>query len=119
MAVALAVAIVVAAVGVWSQNPSLVGVNYDDGIYALLARAVADGDGYRLTFLPLNIPGVKYPPLYPLSLVPFWELIEAKDAALDTMKLANGIYIGLAAGLFALLLAELGNPLLIKNPPSP
>ncbi len=108
LAVALVVAFVVAGLGLWAQNPSLVGVNYDDGIYALLARAVADGDGYRLTYLPLNIPGVKYPPVYPLSLVPFWELIGSQEAALNAMKLANGIYIGLAAGLFAFLLAELG-----------
>ncbi|UCF18867.1 MAG: hypothetical protein JSU87_13175 [Gemmatimonadota bacterium] len=107
LAVGLSVAVVVAGLGLWAQNPSLVGVNYDDGIYALLARAIAQGDGYRLTYLPVSIPGVKYPPLYPLSLVPFWELVGTQDAALNAMKLANGIYIGLAAGLFVLLLAEL------------
>ncbi len=85
----------------------LVGVNYDDGIYALLARALARGDGYRLTFIPGGPPGVKYPPLYPLTLVPFWTLASGQDAALWGMKLANGIYVGVAAGLFTLLLANL------------
>jgi hypothetical protein len=105
---AAVVGIIVAAVGIWAQNDALVGVNYDDGIYALLAKALADGDGYRLTFLPVDLPGVKYPPLYPLSLAPFWLLAGSQEAALFAMKLANGFYIGVAAGLFAFLLMDLG-----------
>lgn len=104
---ALFVSVVIAGIGVWAQNPALVGINYDDGIYALLGKALADGQGYRYTFLPLNLPAVKYPPVYPLSLAPFWALAESQQAALHGMKVANGIYIGLAAGLFALLLSTL------------
>ncbi len=106
-AVAAAVGAVIAVVGVWAQNAALVGVNYDDGIYALLARALAEGEGYRLTFLPTSLPAIKYPPVYPLSLVPFWVLASSPDAALFGMKVANGAYIGLAAGLFVLLLSDL------------
>jgi len=105
---AVLVGIVVGAVGVWAQNESLVGVNYDDGIYALLAQSLADGEGYRLASLPVDVPGVKYPPLYPMSLAPFWLLSGTQEAALDAMKLANGVYIGAAAALFALLLIDLG-----------
>jgi hypothetical protein len=105
---AVLVGIVAALVGVWAQNESLVGVNYDDGIYALLARALAHGEGYRVTFLPVDVPGVKYPPLYPMSLVPFWLLSGSQETALSAMKLANGIYIGGATGLFAFLLMDLG-----------
>lgn len=105
---AVLIGIVVAGVGVWAQNESLVGINYDDGIYALLAKALAQGEGYRVTFLPLDLPGVKYPPLYPLSLVPFWLFSGSQEAALSAMKLANGIYIGAAAGLFAFLLMDVG-----------
>ncbi|UCF20383.1 MAG: hypothetical protein JSU87_02965, partial [Gemmatimonadota bacterium] len=83
---AVLVAIVVAAVGVWAQNESLVGVNYDDGIYVLLAKALAHGEGYRVTFLPVDVPGVKYPPLYPVSLVPFWLFSGSQEAALAAMK---------------------------------
>jgi hypothetical protein len=103
----LMVAVAIAALGVWAQNSALVGVNYDDGIYALLAKAVAQGDGYRLTFLPQELPGIKYPPVYPLSLVPFWALAGSQDAALQAMKVWNGLLIGLAAGLFTLLLSGL------------
>lgn len=105
---ALAVGVVVAAVGLWAQNESLVGVNYDDAIYVLLAKSVAAGEGYGLSHLPVDVPGVKYPPLYPLSLVPFWVLAGSQGAALYAMKLANGLYIGVAAGLFAFLLLDLG-----------
>lgn len=104
---ALTVAVTIGALGVWAQNSALVGVNYDDGIYALLAKAVAQGDGYRLTFLPQELPGVKYPPVYPLSLVPFWTLAASQESALQAMKIWNGLLIGIAAGLFTLLLASL------------
>ena len=56
---AAAVGVVIAILGVWAQNAALVGINYDDGIYALLAKAVADGEGYLLTFLPVSLPGSK------------------------------------------------------------
>ena len=105
---ACAVGAIVVGVGIWAQNDALVGVNYDDGIYAALAISVAEGDGYRLTYLPDSLPGVKYPPLYPLSLTPLWMLASSPDAAFGAMKLANGLYIGLAAGLFTFLLVELG-----------
>ncbi len=105
---AVLIGTIVAVVGVWAQNEALVGVNYDDGIYVLLAKALAQGEGYRVTFLPVDVPGVKYPPLYPLSLAPFWLASGSQEAALSAMKLANGIYIGAAAGLFAFLLIDLG-----------
>ncbi len=107
LAVAAGVGFVIAALGLWAQNSSLVGSNYDDGIYALLAKALADGEGYVLTHLPGGIPGVKYPPLYPFSLVPFWALASSPEAALLAMKVANGIYIGFAAAAFVFLLADL------------
>ncbi len=107
LAAALAVGVAVSALGVWAQNSALVGVNYDDGIYALLGKALADGEGYLLTFLPTTLPGVKYPPVYPLSLVPFWSFAGSQAGALQAMKVANGLYIGLAAGLFTWLVSSL------------
>lgn len=104
--VAAAVGVCVGAIGLWAQNSALVGVNYDDGIYALLAKAVAEGDGYRLTFVPGELPAIKYPPLYPVSLAPFWALAAGREAALTAMKLANGVYIGIAAALCFMLLAD-------------
>ncbi len=108
VAAAFVVGALIAGVGVWAQNAALVGVGYDDAIYTLLARAWSQGEGYRLTYLPGALPGIKYPPIYPLSLIPFWSLAGSQEAALHAMKLANGLYIGVAAGLFAFILADLG-----------
>lgn len=104
--VAVGLGVGVAALGLWAQNSALVGVNYDDGIYALLSKALAEGAGYRLTFLPVELPAIKYPPVYPLSLVPFWVLASSQEAALAGMKMASGVYIGVAAALCFLLLAD-------------
>ncbi len=104
--VAAAVGVCVGAIGMWAQNSALVGVNYDDGIYALLAKALAEGDGYRLTSTPVELPAIKYPPVYPVSLVPFWALTAGRETALTAMKLANGVYIGIAAALCLMLLAD-------------
>ncbi len=107
LVVAALAGVIVAAVGVWAQNAALVGINYDDGIYALLGKALADGKGYRLTFLPIELPGIMYPPVYPASLAPFWSLAGSQEAALAGMKLVNGLYLGVAAGLFTFLLLDL------------
>ncbi len=104
--VAVAVGVCVGVLGLWAQNSALVGVNYDDGIYALLGKALAEGDGYRLTFVPVDLPAIKYPPVYPVSLVPFWVLADSREAALTGMKLANGIYIGIAAAFCLMLLGD-------------
>ena len=53
-------------------DPQMVGFLHDDGVYAITAKALAQGQGYRL----LNLPGlpfqVKYPILYPLILSLAW-----------------------------------------------
>ncbi|MBC7671395.1 MAG: hypothetical protein H7247_03150, partial [Polaromonas sp.] len=36
----------------WAASTYLVGVFHDDGVYALLARAIASGDGFHYTQLP-------------------------------------------------------------------
>lgn len=111
LVVAAGVAVVISALGIWSQNGALVGINYDDGIYALLSRSLARGEGYRFHHLPVSLPGIKYPPVYPFSLVPFWWFAGSQEAALTAMKAANGVYLGIAAGLFVLLFSSLGLPL--------
>lgn len=44
----------------------------DDGIYAVTAKALAEGQGYVLTHVPGTPPQTKYPPLYPLYLSLWW-----------------------------------------------
>lgn len=47
------------------------GLGGDDAQYLLLARALAQGQGYVDLYLPQHPPHTKYPPLFPILLVPF------------------------------------------------
>jgi 4-amino-4-deoxy-L-arabinose transferase-like glycosyltransferase len=47
-----------------------VGIFADDAVYIVLARALADGEGYVLASFPGNPPELRYPPGYPLLLTP-------------------------------------------------
>ena len=48
------------------------GFLHDDGVYAITARAIADGDGPRLVHRPNEPIQVRYPILYPLILALGW-----------------------------------------------
>jgi hypothetical protein len=47
------------------------GLGGDDAQYLLLARALAQGQGYVDLYLPRHPPHTKYPPLFPILLAPF------------------------------------------------
>ena len=51
-----------------------VGTFHDDGIYAVTARALAEGRGYRILSLPDAPPQTKYPILFPWLLSLIWRL---------------------------------------------
>lgn len=97
---ALAAAAAALAGGALALNRFLVGVFYDDGLYAGLAIALARGQGY----VHLNLPGtpaaVHYPPLYPLVLAPLFGLLPLGAAAFAA-KLLNLVLAATAAGLIA------------------
>jgi hypothetical protein len=54
---------------------SAVGLYHDDGIYAVNAKALAEGHGYRIISLPDEIPQTKYPILFPLGLSLIWRAV--------------------------------------------
>src|SRR5438876_10394678 len=88
------------AVGLLTLNQALVGVFYDDGLYAGLATALASGHGYVHPNLP-GMPGaVHYPPLYPVLLTPFFGVLSVKSAAIAG-KVLNALLNAGAAGLIA------------------
>ena len=96
----LITAAVTLAVGLLTLNQALVGVFYDDGLYAGLATAVASGHGYVHPNLP-GMPGaVHYPPLYPVLLTPFFGVLSVKSAAIAG-KILNALLNSGAAGLIA------------------
>lgn len=88
------------AVGLLALNQALVGVFYDDGLYAGLATALSSGLGYVHPNLP-GLPGaVHYPPLYPVVLTPFFGLLSVHAAA-TAAKVLNAMLSAGAAGLIA------------------
>ena len=96
----LAAAAATLAVGLLTLNQALVGVFYDDGLYAGLATALASGLGYVHPNLP-GLPGaVHYPPLYPVVLAPIFGLLSVHVAA-TVAKVLNALLGAGAAGLIA------------------
>jgi len=94
VAVAAAVA-VLSAIGPWP-----VGVFQDDGVYMVLAKSLATGEGYRY----LNIPGspnaTHYPPAYPAFLAVLWKAFPAFPQNVALFKMANAAWLAGAATLW-------------------
>ena len=96
----LAVAGVALLAGALTLNTDLVGVFYDDGLYAGLATALARGFQYAHPHLPGTPAAVHYPPLYPALLAPLFGVLPLSAAAFAG-KLLNVLLAALAAGLIA------------------
>jgi hypothetical protein len=88
------------AVGVLTLNQVLVGVFYDDGLYAGLASALGSGHGYVHPNLPGMPAAVHYPPLYPMLLAPFFGTLSVKSAAIAG-KVLNALLSAGVAGLIS------------------
>jgi len=96
----LATAGIVLAAGTLALNNTLVGVFFDDGLYAGLATALASGLGYVHPHLPGTPAAVHYPPLYPVVLTPLFGLLRVETAAFAA-KVLNLLLAALSAGLVA------------------
>ena len=86
-----------------------VGVFQDDGIYVILGKALASGEGYRY----LNLPGAPYathyPPGYPLFLAALWKLSPEFPRNVAAFTFANAGFLSLAAfGTFVFARRRLG-----------
>src|SRR6266550_2384812 len=97
---AVVVFAVTLACGALALNRQLVGVFYDDGLYADVAYALTHGLGYVHPHLPGHPAVVHYPPLYPLVLAPFIGMLPLEAAGLAA-KVLNIILAAAAAGLVA------------------
>jgi hypothetical protein len=93
-------------VGLLTLNQALVGVFYDDGLYAGLATAMGSGHGYVHPNLPGMPAAVHYPPLYPVLLVPFFATLSVNSAAIAG-KVLNAFLSAGAAGLIAWHVAKI------------
>ena len=96
--VGVIVAIVIATFSV--SRHLLPGAFNDDGAYLALGRALANGDGYRSTYLvgaPLQ---VKYPPAFPALLALIWRVARTPGAVQTIVTAINVVACGVAAALF-------------------
>ncbi|MFP5354196.1 MAG: hypothetical protein ACLGIK_03435, partial [Gemmatimonadota bacterium] len=84
-------------VAVLTVTPWPVGAFQDDAIYTVLAKALASGDGFRLTNLPGSPYNTHYPPGYPLVLAALWKLWPAFPDNIVLFKFANAFFLAAAA----------------------
>src|SRR6185503_9345354 len=61
--------------------------------------SLAEGNGYRLHYLPGAPAGIHYPFGYPVFLAVLWKLGPAFPANVVLMRVANAVFMGVAAGL--------------------
>jgi len=104
--IAVTVFVAVSYFAVRGMAPTGAGVYYDDGVYLSLAQSLAEGRGYTYANLPGDIPGIKYPPVYPAVLAGVSKLLPAYPDNLSYLKALNALLVGLAAALTFLCFAR-------------
>ena len=77
----------------------LTGALNDDGVYVVLGKAIAQGEGYRSIHLVGAPVQVRYPPGLPLLLAIPWALGGGLGAVRDTVAVLNLLATAAAAGL--------------------
>ena len=89
------------AVALWAQHDGLVGVFFDDGVYVVLAKALAEGHGYANIHLPDAPAGVHFPPLYPMALSVLWRAWPDFPANVALFQLFDAAALAGAAWIIA------------------
>ena len=75
----------------------VVGVVHDDGMYVVLAKALASGRGYRWLHLPGAPPATHFPPGYPAVLALLWKLFPSFPENVAAFEFANVLFLSAAA----------------------
>jgi len=107
-AAAIVVAVLVFGAVVFARAPVGAGTYYDDGVYLSLAESLAENGEYNYENLPGTLPGVKYPPFYPVVLAAGWRVFGGYPGNLASLKTLNAVFYGLGAALVFLLFATGG-----------
>lgn len=81
----------------WASVPYMVGVLHDDGVYLLLARSLAAGEGFHYSHLLGNPAATHYPPLYPLLLAAAVRIAPRFPENLSFLLGLNAVLVGVAA----------------------
>ena len=106
---AIAVVVAVLIGGALRITPGVSGAFHDDGVYALTAKAIATGEGYRLIQLPGAPPQTKYPILYPVFLSLFWRDGAELVASIGAMQVATVLLAAAALAAFYLHAVRFGH----------
>jgi hypothetical protein len=69
----------------WLYDPSRFGSTHDDSLYVASAKALAEGQGYRLISLPSAPAATKHPPFYPILLSLIWRISPNFPANINLM----------------------------------
>jgi hypothetical protein len=93
----LLVAALAMAVALWASHPYAVGVFHDDGVYVILGKSIATGQGYRFLHLPGAPPATHYPPAYPLLLAFLWKIAPTFPENVSVFLFANAVLLGATA----------------------
>ena len=110
----LLVALAMLGLAVMAIGPWPVGVFFDDGVYAVLAKALAEGKGFRYLHLPGEPGATHYPPGYPALLALLWRAWPAFPENVALMKGVNALLLAAAAWgavRFGAVRLRLGAPL--------
>ena len=101
----LALALLALGLSVWEPFPP--GIWHDDGVYVLLGRSLAEGEGLRYVGIPGAPLAPKFPPLYPLLLGLVWLLFPSFPENVPLFGGLNLVLTALAAGVFSLYLKKI------------
>src|SRR5206468_5588963 len=104
-------AALVSAVAASIVAPYPVGIFHDDGVYLVLAKAIAGGSGYRYLHIPGAPFATHYPPVYPLFLALLLKVAGPFPQSMTLLLLANAALLGLVAwGSARFAIRQLGWP---------
>src|SRR5262245_34904893 len=96
---AILLGLLIGIAGVWSSSKDVLGLFHDDGIYAVVAKSLHDGTGYRIISLPTAPDQTKYPFLYSYILSWLWSLDPKFPGNIGLLKAANAVFL---AAIFVL-----------------
>ena len=88
--------------------PHVCGVYHDDGIYVVLAKAIAQGDGYHILNLPQTPLQTKYPFIFPALLSVIWKIWPTFPSNIIAMQWLTLLFTGMFVGLSYLYLTTFG-----------
>jgi 4-amino-4-deoxy-L-arabinose transferase-like glycosyltransferase len=97
--IVVALGLLVGAAALSGANKQILGLFHDDGIYAVVGKSVAQGEGYRILSLPTAPAQTKYPFLYSYLVAALWAVDSSFPQNIWLLKSLN---CAILAGIFIL-----------------